>query len=137
MTTFRRIVDEFNAIRAKTLHNDGDASVDESMSAYRPRLDKFGGLPNISFIKRKLKPLDTEFKTMCDTESGVMKFMEIQQGEDAKRSKPFAVELGVTSCCVARMSSACATGATMMGGSWFGTIKVCVIVAMLVIWCGS
>jgi hypothetical protein len=34
---------------------------------------------------------------MCDTETGVMKFMEIQEGKDAMRSKPFVVELGVTS----------------------------------------
>ena len=119
---FRPIVDEINANRAKTLHNDGDVIVDENMSAYQPRLDKFGGLPNISFIKRKPKPLGTDFKAMCNTETGVMKFVEIQEGKDAMRSEPFAVELGDTSGCVARMSSACATGATMLGDSWFGII---------------
>ncbi len=56
---FRPIVEEFNANRAKTLHNGGDVTVDESMLAYQPRLDKFGGLPNISFIKRKPKPRGT------------------------------------------------------------------------------
>jgi hypothetical protein len=76
---FRPIVDEFNANRAKTPHSDGDVAIDESMSAYQPRLDKFGGIPNISFIKRKSKPLGIQFKTMCDTETSVMKFMEIQE----------------------------------------------------------
>ena len=121
---FRPIVEEFNANRARTLHNDGDVTVDESMSAYQPRLDKFGGLPNISFIKRKPKPLGTEFKTMCDTETGVMKFMEIQEGKEIMRVKPFAVELGVTSGCVARMASACALGSTILGVSWLGSVKV-------------
>ncbi len=41
---FRPIVYEFNANRAKTMHNDGNVTMDESMSAYQPRLDKFGGL---------------------------------------------------------------------------------------------
>ena len=65
-----------------------------------------------------------------------MQFMEIQEGKDAMRSKLFADELGVNSCCVARMSSACATGATMMGDSWFGSIKVCIFFcyACCVLW---
>jgi hypothetical protein len=122
---FCPIVDEFNANRANTLHNDGGIIVDESTSAYQPRLDKFGGMPNIvSFIKRKPKPLGIEFKTMCDTETGVMKYMEIQEGKDAMRTKPFTDELGVTAGYVARMASACATYATMSGDSWFGSVKV-------------
>ena len=121
---FRPLVEEFNANRAKTIHSGGDVTADESISAYQPRLDKFGGLPNISFIKRKPKPLGTEFKTMCDTRTGVMKFMEIQEGKDAMRLKPFAFEFGVTTGCVARMAAACAPGTTMLGDSWFGNVKV-------------
>eukprot|EP00873_Tetraselmis_striata_P006477 jgi/Tetstr1/426741/TSEL_001678.t1 len=37
--------------------------MDESMSAYQPRATKLGGLPNLSFIYRKPKPLGTEMKT--------------------------------------------------------------------------
>jgi len=36
----RLIVDEFNANRAKNLHNDGDVILDESMRAYQPRMDE-------------------------------------------------------------------------------------------------
>ena len=84
--------------------------MDESMSAYQPRLDKLGGLANISFIKRKPKPLGTEFKTVCDTETGVMKFMEIQEGKDGMRTKQFAAEFGVTAACTLRLASSCAPG---------------------------
>jgi hypothetical protein len=120
----RPLVEEFNTNRAKNLHNGGDVTADESMSAYEPRLDKFGGLPNISFIKKKQKPIGTEFKTMCDTRTGVMKFMEIREGKEAMRQKPFANEFGVTTRCVARMTTACAPGATILGDSWSGSVKV-------------
>jgi hypothetical protein len=73
----RPLVEKFNANRAKTFHNGGDVTADESMSAYQPHLDKFGGLPNISFIKMKPTPLGTKVKTMCDIRTGVMMFMEI------------------------------------------------------------
>jgi hypothetical protein len=75
------LVDENNANRRKHLHTDGDSTLDESMSAFQPRLDKLGGLPNISYIKRKPTPLGTEFKTICDTETGVMKFMNVEKRE--------------------------------------------------------
>ena len=77
---FRPMVASYNANRHDRLCHDGDCTFDESMSSWQPRKTKLGGLPNISFVKRKPKPLGTEFKTVCDTESGVMKYMEIQEG---------------------------------------------------------
>ena len=41
------------------------------MSAWRPRKDKTGGLPNISFILRKPEPLGTEFKSMACSLTGI------------------------------------------------------------------
>jgi hypothetical protein len=69
------MIDAFSANRATCLHTDGDSTLDESMCAYHPRLDLLGGLPNVSFVKRKPKPLMTEFKTICDIETSVMKFL--------------------------------------------------------------
>jgi hypothetical protein len=40
--------------------------LDESMSAWRPRTTKHGGLPHISFVMQKPEPLGTEFKTAAD-----------------------------------------------------------------------
>jgi hypothetical protein len=122
---FRPMLTEFNANRASILHGDGDSTLDESMSAYQPRLDKLGGLPNISVIKRKPRPLGTEFKTICDTETGVMKFMEFQEGKDAMRVKTHSREYGVTTGCTIRLSESCATGSTILADSWFGSVKVC------------
>ncbi len=64
---FRPMLDEYTANRREVLHSEGDSTLYESMSAYQPRLNKLGGLPKISFIKRIPKPLGTEFKTICDT----------------------------------------------------------------------
>ena len=121
---FRPLVESFNENRAATLHRDGDSTADESMCAYQPRKDKFGGLPNISFIKRKPKPLGTEFKTLCDTVTGVMVHMEIQEGKEAMRVKTHARELGVTCACTLRLAETCKQGTTVMGDSWFGSVKV-------------
>jgi hypothetical protein len=50
-------VEEFNQIRSSKLIGSQWISVDETMSAYRPRKTALGGLPNISFIVRKPEPL--------------------------------------------------------------------------------
>lgn len=48
-----------------------------NMSALVPRTPKTGGLPNISFIERKSRPLDIEFKTVIDAASGNMVAIDI------------------------------------------------------------
>jgi len=119
------MLDEYNANRREVLHSDGDSTLDESMSAYQPRLNKLGGLPNISFIKRKPQPIGTEFKTICDTETGVMKFKEVQEGKEAMRLKEYSITHGVTSGCTIRLAQACSPGTTVFGDSCFGSGKVC------------
>ena len=94
------------------------------MSAFQPRLDKLGGLPNIFFIKRKLKPLGTEFKTICDTETGVGKFIEVQEENEAMRVKERSISHGVTSGCTIRLANACSTITTILADSWLGSVKV-------------
>jgi hypothetical protein len=50
-------VEEFNQIRSSKLIGSQWISVDETMSAYRPRKTVLGGLPNILFIVQKPEPL--------------------------------------------------------------------------------
>ena len=84
---FRNGVDDFNRNRRDVLQQGVYQTMDESMSAYKPRKDKLGGLPNITYIHRKPKPLGTEMKTMCDCATGVMVYMEVQEGKNAMREK--------------------------------------------------
>ncbi len=47
---FSMFINAFNKNRAKTVAASVIKLLDESMSAWHPRKDKTGGLPNISFI---------------------------------------------------------------------------------------
>jgi hypothetical protein len=60
---FRNGVDDFNRNKRDVLHQGVYQTMDESISAYKPRKDKLDGLPNITYIHRKPKPLGTEMKT--------------------------------------------------------------------------
>ena len=124
----RPTVEDFNAVRLeKILHGRRPIlTADESMSSHRHRKDATGGLPNVSYIYRKPKPLGTEFKAVADAETEVM-HMEIQKGKDPMRKKPFSNELGVCTGCTVRLTEAvCATEEKrcMLGDSWFGSVNV-------------
>ncbi len=70
---FMQAVTDFN-VNMKTVLQPGLVAVlDESMSSRKPRADKLGGLPNISFIMRK--PLGTEFKTTVDADTRMMTYL--------------------------------------------------------------
>ena len=54
---FQPAVDEFNWIRSNRVLSAFWMIVDETMSAWRPRISPTGNLPNISYIFRKPEPL--------------------------------------------------------------------------------
>jgi hypothetical protein len=54
---FAGAIDEFNSNHMALINASKMKVVDKSMCAYRPRTTATGGLPNISFIKRKPEPL--------------------------------------------------------------------------------
>ena len=66
----RPLIDGFNNNRAQRVAASHCKVMDESMSAWRPRTSRLGGLPFLSFILRKPKPLGTEFKVMACSETG-------------------------------------------------------------------
>ena len=70
-------------------------------------------------------PLGTEFKTACDADTGIMTYLDIQEGRDPTRLKKHAALHGVTTACVLRAGeAACDPGATICGDSWFSSVKV-------------
>jgi hypothetical protein len=56
---FQPGIDEFNELRRERLVTSVWWIIDECMSAWRPRKNALGGLPNISFVKRKPEDLGT------------------------------------------------------------------------------
>jgi hypothetical protein len=65
-----KLIDKFNENRGNIVAASVIKLLDESMSAWRPRKSKTGGLPNLSFILRQPEPLGTEFKSMACSETG-------------------------------------------------------------------
>ena len=126
---FRAAVENFNTIRKHDIITSERRVLDESMSAYRPRTTKLGGLPNISYILRKPEPLGTEFKTSVCPRLNIMTYMEICEGKYHMRTKPFQKELGGTTACAVRMAQGtCQTSIdqrveVVSGDSWFGSVK--------------
>lgn len=125
------LVEEFNANRRKNVRPDSVLVYDESMSQWKPRATPTGGLPHLSFIQRKPRPLRTEFKNTADAESGIMLFLEIQKGRLGMRNGEFNAELGPQAGCPARLAQDCTkmeggAGRLCLGGAWFGSVKVAV-----------
>ena len=56
------LINGYNKNRKKTIASSLKKVLDESMSALVPRTTATGGLPTISYIRRKPEPLGTEFK---------------------------------------------------------------------------
>jgi hypothetical protein len=83
------MVDGYNKNRHDWVAASIGKVLDESMSAYRPRTSKTGGLPHLSFILRKPEPLGTELKTIACAETGMLSSVLLCQ--------PFVALLGATS----------------------------------------
>ena len=62
--------------------------------------------PNISFVKRKPKPLRTEFKTWVCAVLWANGHAEIQEGKDRMSRKRYNGRLGTTAGCVRRLLEA-------------------------------
>ena len=62
---FIGLLNGFNENRYRTIAASRDKVFDETMCPHKPRTTKTGHLPNISFVKRKPKPLGTEWKNVA------------------------------------------------------------------------
>ena len=60
------VVTGFNENRRRTIRTGRVLTIDKVIAAFRPRTTKRSGLPNLSFITRKPKPLGSKFKCVTD-----------------------------------------------------------------------
>jgi hypothetical protein len=111
--------------------------MDESMSAWRPKTSKTGGLPNITFEPRKPKPLGTMFKNGVEATTGIMVTQDVVQGADAQREKKYVGEESslprkepimahVAETLRQCESANVAVGGWVGGDAWFGSVP-CVV----------
>ena len=61
--------------------------LDESMSQWRPKTTKCGGLPNVAHEPRKPVPLGTQFKNAVECLSGCFSHQDVVQGVERQRRK--------------------------------------------------
>ena len=134
---FSSAIDDFNTIRRQRLKCSKWLSVDESMSAWRPRTTVTGGLPNLSFVARKPEPLGTEFKNSACPILGVIRHLEIQRGKEGMRHQEHNATLGATTGCTIRLLQRSISDDekqerhAIQGDAWFGSIGTCANVAKL------
>lgn len=111
--------------------------MDESMSAWRPKTSKTGGLPNITFEPRKPKPLGTMLKNGVEATTGIMVTQDIVEGADAQREKKYNGDVSslprkepimahVAETLRQCESASVAQGGWVGGDAWFGSIP-CVV----------
>ena len=101
--------------------------LDESMSPFQPRADKYGGLPHLSYIQRKPKPFGVEYKHAC-TPDGLMPFLEIQEGAEPMRDK----ELDGYNSSASKTARLCVNmkdGMVTIGDSDFGSVPAAWLLA--------
>jgi hypothetical protein len=85
----------FNAARLREIKVGSCITSDEMMFEWRGK-SGYGGLPHMSYIKRKPKPLGTELKSVCEGTMGICVHIEIQKGKIAIwQGKDFMVSLGL------------------------------------------
>jgi hypothetical protein len=63
--------------------------LDESMSGWRPKTSKLGGIPNITFEPRKPTTLGTIFRNGAECFSGILVFQDAVQAPEVQSRKEF------------------------------------------------
>ena len=131
---FRRWVTDFNKNRLTVVQPCMRYIMDESMSSWRPQKSKTGGLPHLSFIARKPEPLGTEFKCAAECRSGLLTWLEIQEGRARMTQLKGCSSLGATAACVYRCVEDTTVDSTtgprtFLGDSWFASVKAAVATA--------
>ena len=95
----RWLVRGYNANRRATIIASWLIVVDETMWAWTGQ-----GMPHLSFVKRKPEPLGAEVKNLCDGLSGVMLYLELQEGKTRMANKKFCDEEKATTACTVRLA---------------------------------
>ena len=75
------LVDAFNALRRKFVDQGTEVVIDESMGKWIPFFENTPeGVPHLSKIIRKPQGIGVEYKNVADAQTGIMLFLEIQEG---------------------------------------------------------
>ena len=96
------VIDGHNEKRRKEFRAGSRLTPDESMVTWTGAAGP-GGMPHLSFIKRKPKPLGAEFKSAYDGSTGICLFLETQEGKVRMARKMFCDTHPATTATTVRM----------------------------------
>ena len=63
--------------------------LDESMSGWRPKTSKLGGLPNYTYEPRKPVPLGTMFRNGAECTTGCIVFQDVVMNPECQYTKKY------------------------------------------------
>jgi hypothetical protein len=123
----------FNDRRHHLLNSVVFLLLDESMSGWRPKTSKLGGLPNYTFEPRKPIPLGTMFRNGAECITGILAFQDPVQLPEQQAKKKFHGEplslpdgskIGAHTAEVLRQVEGAGVqrGGWVGGDAWFGSI---------------
>jgi hypothetical protein len=75
---FSPLQQQINKLR-KSVFNVNMLMMDESMSGWRPKTSKLGGLPNCTYEPRKPVPLGTMFRNSVECITGCLQYQVVVQ----------------------------------------------------------
>ncbi len=92
----------FNKNRREEMEVGTNVTPDEMMFAWWGKKGN-GGIPHLSFLKRKPIPLGTESKVMCEGTFGLCMYLEIQKGKAVMARQKFCRQYKATTVCTVRL----------------------------------
>jgi Transposase IS4 len=141
---FTPALESFNNKRRSLFHLKF-LMMDESMSGWRPKTSKLGGLPNISYEPRKPVPLGTMLRNAAECVTGCLVYQDISQNPEKQQFKEFMyenvaleiregtsvpgmLEMPVHTAEVLRQCKGAGLeeGGWCGGDAWFGSVTSCV-----------
>ena len=121
----RDFVKSFNDIRKANIIIGWLLCIDETMWKWSGL-----GLPHQSWIPRKPEPLGVESKTVADVESGILLYIELQEGKHRMQAMEYTETYQATTACTLRCcKNWFKSNAAVIGDSWFASVQTAVALA--------
>ena len=122
----------FNKNRKAEIEVGTDVTPDEMMMEWTGQVGP-GGIPFLSFIERKPKPLGTEGKSVCEGHFGICMYIELQKGKVRMARKKWCQQYKATTACTVRLIDKMGLRETLIVGerparrvyadSWFASVE--------------